>query len=479
MPELLHQKDGVVLIMGNSIPSLHSALSINEATLSGALDIIVIVQEDGSMKCSPFHVRFGKLQLLHCSDKRVQIDVNGTPVPLRMKLSQAGRAYFAGSKRGTELPNSVVHLEESKASKLTRENSWSYVSKKSGAVPPSKGDDCSEVCSDEEEDSSRIQFSLCKDLLGESDDTRLIFDRHKVAYDDFNSDPWSLFADPQLVVKIGNKLYDWAFGLPIIMSTLAYSLPLGIAPLKPKVKPIRTRTSKFELTSDELASLKLRPGANAIRFTVQSNFQGVQVLEATVFLWNCHSRLIISDIDGTITRSDFLGHVLPSFGNDWAQPGVASLYQALTANGYKIVYLSSRPIGHAWKTKRYLSSLNQDGIRMPVGPVIVSPDRMYKSLIREVGNKNPHLFKANALKQIADIFPIHCAPFHSGLGNKETDAIAYRAVGVPLSRIYIVNSEGQVLVTDTNSSHTYLTSFTELAMLVDEFFPESTAPATV
>ncbi len=49
-----------------------TALNINAATLSGAIDIIVVPQPDGTWKSSPFHVRFGKLQLISSSDKLVQ-----------------------------------------------------------------------------------------------------------------------------------------------------------------------------------------------------------------------------------------------------------------------------------------------------------------------------------------------------------------------------------------------------------------------
>ena len=65
--------------------------SVNPATLSGAVDVIVVEREDGppcprsiyyyyshvnayflgSLACSPFHVRFGKFQLLRPSDKKV------------------------------------------------------------------------------------------------------------------------------------------------------------------------------------------------------------------------------------------------------------------------------------------------------------------------------------------------------------------------------------------------------------------------
>jgi phosphatidate phosphatase PAH1 len=47
--------------------------SINPATLSGAIDVIVIEQEDGTLACSPFHVRFGKFSLLRPYEKKVPI----------------------------------------------------------------------------------------------------------------------------------------------------------------------------------------------------------------------------------------------------------------------------------------------------------------------------------------------------------------------------------------------------------------------
>ena len=42
-----------------------------QATLSGAIDVIVVEQESGDLACSPFHVRFGKFSLLLPSEKKV------------------------------------------------------------------------------------------------------------------------------------------------------------------------------------------------------------------------------------------------------------------------------------------------------------------------------------------------------------------------------------------------------------------------
>ena len=55
--------------------------------------------------------------------------------------------------------------------------------------------------------------------------------------------------------------------------------------------------------------------------------------------------MVISDIDGTITKSDVLGHILPIIGNDWSQSGVAQLFTQIQDNGYKMLYLSARAIG--------------------------------------------------------------------------------------------------------------------------------------
>lgn len=68
--------------------------SINPATLSGAIDVIVVEQEDGSLASSPFHVRFGKFSLLRPSDKKVEFKVNGAKQEYSMKLGEGGEAFF-------------------------------------------------------------------------------------------------------------------------------------------------------------------------------------------------------------------------------------------------------------------------------------------------------------------------------------------------------------------------------------------------
>jgi phosphatidate phosphatase LPIN len=68
--------------------------SINPATLSGAIDVIVVEQDDGTLACSPFHVRFGKFSLLRPYEKKVEFKVNGVKQNYAMKLGEGGEAFF-------------------------------------------------------------------------------------------------------------------------------------------------------------------------------------------------------------------------------------------------------------------------------------------------------------------------------------------------------------------------------------------------
>jgi len=71
---------------------------LNPSTLTGAIDVIVIQRPapDGSTElvCSPFHVRFGKWQVLRPFEKKVNVFVNGNPIPFNMKIGEAGEAFF-------------------------------------------------------------------------------------------------------------------------------------------------------------------------------------------------------------------------------------------------------------------------------------------------------------------------------------------------------------------------------------------------
>ncbi len=90
---------------------------INPSTLTGAIDVIVIQRKDDhgelELSCTPFHVRFGKWQILRPGEKKVSTQmlgvrsslantwlgqvnvlVNGHAIPFNMKIGEAGEAFF-------------------------------------------------------------------------------------------------------------------------------------------------------------------------------------------------------------------------------------------------------------------------------------------------------------------------------------------------------------------------------------------------
>lgn len=115
-----------------------------------------------------------------------------------------------------------------------------------------------------------------------------------------------------------------------------------------------------------------------------SSYQGKAVCTAKLFLWEHDYQVVISDIDGTITKSDALGHIFTMAGKDWTHSGVAKLYTDITNNGYHILYLTSRAIGQADYTRKYLKNVEQDKYQLPDGPVIMSPDRLFTAFHRWV-----------------------------------------------------------------------------------------------
>ena len=48
-------------------------------------------------------------------------------------------------------------------------------------------------------------------------------------------------------------------------------------------------------------------------------------------------------------------------------------------------------------------------------------------------------FKIQALQGIVRLFPRTANCFYAGFGNRDTDMLAYTAVGVPTGRIFIIN----------------------------------------
>ncbi|XP_010253379.1 PREDICTED: phosphatidate phosphatase PAH1-like isoform X2 [Nelumbo nucifera] len=192
-------------------------------------------------------------------------------------------------------------------------------------------------------------------------------------------------------------------------------------------------------TIEQIASLNLKEGQNMITFSFSTRVLGTQQVDAHIYLWKWNAKIVISDVDGTITRSDVLGQFMPLVGKDWTQSGVARLFSAIKENGYQLLFLSARAIVQAYLTRSFLLNLKQDGKALPNGPVVISPDGLFPSLYREVIRRAPHEFKIACLEDIKALFPSDYNPFYAGFGNRDTDELSYRKIGIPKGKIFIIN----------------------------------------
>ena len=302
-----------------------------------------------------------------------------------------------------------------------------------------------------------IYLSLCGDQLE-------LFNDYIVTYEKISDDHLGILDDPNLMVKCGNDIYNWCQAPNELLLAIAFREYRSVVE-DDSVEFERDRSSTYlsnmddvieeetdgpkyikvlTLTSEDIASLELEPGSNTLTFTVTTSLQGTTRCVCHVYLWDYTDKIIISDIDGTITRSDVFGHILPWVGKDWTQNNIAQLFSALTGNGYKFLYLSSRAIGQASMTKRFLKSIKQNGVGIPEGPMLLSPDSLFRCLREELVLRRPHIFKIACLNDIRNLFGEDSMPFYAGFGNRISDSMSYQAMGIPPHRVYIINHRGEI-----------------------------------
>uniref|UniRef100_A0A3Q3KQA2 phosphatidate phosphatase n=1 Tax=Monopterus albus TaxID=43700 RepID=A0A3Q3KQA2_MONAL len=381
-------------------------------------------------------------------------------------------------------------------------------------------------------DSASYNVDISMSLCGQEGDTSQItqseFKEHIVTYQDFTNNP-GIIEDPNLVICINSNYYNWEAAAPMVLSMTAFQKNLPETIIEQLVKSkmpkksgpwwfwrrsdmdknqgnrnkatledpdsdeaaglarkavipssISTETlstvqcisqmyrKSLRLTSEQIEHLHLREGANNVVFSVTTQYQGTCRCEAAIYLWNWDDRVIISDIDGTITKSDALGQILPQFGKDWTHKGIAKLYHKIHKNGYKFLYCSARAIGMSAITKGYLQRVSDKGTALPKGPVILAPSSLFSALHREVIEKKPEVFKVACLSDIRDLFSPRREPFYAAFGNRTNDVYAYKQVGVPDIRIFTVNPKGVLIQEKTKG---YKSSYSHLSEVVEHFFP--------
>ncbi|GAA0173334.1 hypothetical protein LIER_41505 [Lithospermum erythrorhizon] len=81
----------------------------------------------------------------------------------------------------------------------------------------------------------------------------------------------------------------------------------------------------------------------------------------------------------------------------------------------------------------------------------------------------PYLLKLieAILQDIKALFPPDYNPFYAGFGNRHTDELSYRKIGIPKGKIFIINPKGEVAI----NNRVDVKSYTSLHTLVHDMFP--------
>ncbi|VDL90086.1 unnamed protein product [Schistocephalus solidus] len=162
---------------------------------------------------------------------------------------------------------------------------------------------------------------------------------------------------------------------------------------------------------------------------------------------------------------------MPLVGLEWVHNGVTQLYKEIVQNGFHIMYVSARAIGQANATRSLLEDLVQEKESLPPGPIILSPNSVFKTLDMEMIKKRPQVLKIKNLKRIQRLFQRDDStanPFVAGFGNRVSDEDTYRAVGIPSTHIFIVNPRGEI---STPTGIELKLGYKELHEIVDSVFP--------
>uniref|UniRef100_A0A3Q2Z5T8 Lipin 2 n=1 Tax=Hippocampus comes TaxID=109280 RepID=A0A3Q2Z5T8_HIPCM len=377
----------------------------------------------------------------------------------------------------------------------------------------SLGDSGAECLSDSAADLPDVTLSLCGGGGAEK------FLECIVSYHEFAENP-AMIDNPNLVVRIGHRYYNWTLAAPLILSMQAFqkNLPkateeawvkdrmpkksgrwwfwrkssesstnensalktgpkaqqktsewssddeskelIGVIGGRAPSERARTEASgpaykkSLRLSSEQIEGLKLKEGPNDVTFSITTQYQGTCRCQGTIYLWDWNDQVVISDIDGTITKSDVFGHILPQLGKDWTHEGIAKLYHSVHQNGYKFLYCSARAIGMADMTRGYLQRVNDGGTLLPRGPLMLAPSSLFSAFHREMIEKKPEKFKVECLSDIRKLFSAGVHPFYAAFGNRESDALAYRHVGVSACRIFTVNPKGELILEQAKGNKT-------------------------
>jgi len=245
-------------------------------------------------------------------------------------------------------------------------------------------------------------------------------------------------------------------------------------------------------SADELQALRLllRPGHNDARFELP----GAETLHCSIFLWSNSTRLVVTDIEGSVTQGKVTGRTFGSFlgatvVREHVNPAAVEFFHGVREQGYEVLYVSHSGIPAGVSSRDYLLKVlacpaSKVGC-LPLGPVVHNPE----SLIQAVHVLGGDLFKQAALRGVRRLFPPEQSPFFASFAAQQTaeasaaskkrylgERASMLRCGVAPGRIFLVADGGIVRSTANATLQATFVEMADPAMLTMRFPMSAISP---
>uniref|UniRef100_A0A7S1VHV5 LNS2/PITP domain-containing protein n=1 Tax=Grammatophora oceanica TaxID=210454 RepID=A0A7S1VHV5_9STRA len=235
------------------------------------------------------------------------------------------------------------------------------------------------------------------------------------------------------------------------------------------VRFIHSNTTKPspELLREAVLSVASK-GRNCLQYQALTKEDEIlSIADAHLFVWELTDKVFVSDIDGTLTTSNLRGIVNTVMTDNFQQDastlhhGICNFYenflQAADQHNVtvRLVYLTSRPLELASVTRRFLTTVAQNGVELPAGPLVGHPGTLMDVLNSELFKRDIHRHKADRLMRFLRLVyagagaTADSSPLVGAIGNTMTDTTAYEMGGVPLNHIYLIDPSSRIRCFDT------------------------------
>ena len=222
-------------------------------------------------------------------------------------------------------------------------------------------------------------------------------------------------------------------------------------------------------TNDEMQNMALDGERNdGLLVVADLNIE----LKFQIFVFNQNDRLVVTDIDGTITTSDVGGFLGGSIGVGVEQPRVVEFFDKVDFNGYKVLYLTARPMAFDGLTREYLFETLQDvdgnppdffRYSLPKGPLFMSPISAEKAI-----SADAEIMKLSTLTSIINLFDLKEGVIYGAYGNKNSDTESYLKSGIKGDNVYLINEQSNIVNVATGN----ITSYKVQSQMINEYYPK-------